>query len=95
LKWWPGQIDGIDLLSVHNRDAVLLEYYSKQHWVEPIRAIRTKRWKLCSYETGERELYDLERDPAEAHNIAGTVAAKQQEEKLMARVEKWRQDERR
>ena len=40
---WPGQIDGIDLFSDHNRDAVLLEYYGKQRWVEPIRAVRTKR----------------------------------------------------
>lgn len=92
---WPGQLDGIDLFSHNSRDSVLLEYYGKQHWVEPIRAVRTWRWKLCSYETGERELYDLERDPAEAYNIAGTPAAKQQEDKLMAKVEKWRQDERR
>jgi arylsulfatase A-like enzyme len=36
----------------------------------PHTAIRTHRYKLIEYETGERELYDLEADPYELENIA-------------------------
>jgi hypothetical protein len=45
------------------RDAVFLEYYAKQKWVNPIRTVRTRRWKLNMYERGNRELYDLQTDP--------------------------------
>ncbi len=33
-------------------------------------AIRSVRWKYVRYETGERELYDLRRDPYELDNVA-------------------------
>jgi arylsulfatase A-like enzyme len=33
-------------------------------------AIRSVRWKYVRYETGERELYDLRRDPYELENVA-------------------------
>jgi N-acetylglucosamine-6-sulfatase len=32
--------------------------------------VRTKRWLWVEYVTGERELYDLRRDPNELHNLA-------------------------
>jgi arylsulfatase A-like enzyme len=31
--------------------------------------IRAGRWKYIRYATGERELYDLQRDPLELHSI--------------------------
>lgn len=33
--------------------------------------IRTARWKLVRYSTGESELYDLRRDPLELHSLHG------------------------
>jgi N-acetylglucosamine-6-sulfatase len=35
------------------------------------RAVRTTRWLFVDYKGGERELYDLKRDPAQLRNLAG------------------------
>lgn len=87
---WPGSVDGRDLSSAPSgRDAVFLEYYGKQHWVSPIRTIRTADWKLSSYSNGDVELYDLVHDPAEAKNIAGTPAAVQMQRILQQRLDRW------
>ncbi len=37
--------------------------------VPPYRAVRTKRYLYVEYEAGERELYDLRRDPYELHSL--------------------------
>ena len=70
---WPSAIDGKSLLQPVRRDAVVLEYYAKQKWVNPIRTARAARWKLNAYERGNRELYDLESDPHELRNLAGAA----------------------
>jgi arylsulfatase A-like enzyme len=41
--------------------------------VPPFRAIRTDELVYVEYATGERELYDLDRDPYELDNLAGQV----------------------
>ncbi len=53
------------------RDFVVGQYYGKQRWVNPIRMLRTQRWKLNRYAGGELELYDLHTDPGELSNLAG------------------------
>jgi N-acetylglucosamine-6-sulfatase len=35
------------------------------------RAVRTTRWLFVDYEGGQRELYDLKRDPEELHSLSG------------------------
>jgi N-acetylglucosamine-6-sulfatase len=35
------------------------------------RAVRTTRWLYVDYQGGQLELYDLKRDPAELHSLAG------------------------
>ncbi len=88
---WPGKLDGIDLLASVPRDAVFLEYYAKQKWVNPIRTIRTRRWKLNSYSSGSQELYDLAADPGEARNRAGDVAVAKVQVGLQSRLNAWRE----
>lgn len=87
---WPGSISGFDLTRTVDRDAVFLEYYAKQKWVNPIRTIRTREWKLNAYDRGNRELYDLRNDPHELVNRAGAAATSQIEHGLMSRLDAWR-----
>jgi arylsulfatase A-like enzyme len=75
---------------VARRDAVYLEYYGKQKWVSPIRTIRTSRWKLNWYDSGHQELYDLENDAEERHNVASDEAARRIRIELETRLNAWR-----
>jgi arylsulfatase A-like enzyme len=72
------------------RDAVFLEYYAKQKWVNPIRTIRTRRYKLNWYDRGNRELYDLSKDPHEIHNLANDAAFASVRKDLEDRLNRWR-----
>jgi choline-sulfatase len=87
---WPAPVDGKDLSkNASGRDAVFLEYYSKQHWVAPIRTIRTKEWKLNQYGDGGTELYNLKNDAHEARNLAGQKPTAQVQQNLKNRLAKW------
>ena len=68
---------------------MFLEYYAKQKWVNPIRTIRTRRWKLNVYERGNREMYDLEKDPGETRDLSKVPAHAATLSKLEARIERW------
>ncbi len=70
------------------RDAVLVEHRgptllpSDPDYPIPLsgnppsyQAIRTKRYLYAEYVDGERELYDLARDPHELHNVYSTVSS--------------------
>ncbi len=71
---WPEGTDGRSLLrDTKGPDAVFLEYYAKQKWVNPIRTIRTRTHKLNLYDSGHRELYVLASDPHELRNMAGKL----------------------
>lgn len=87
---WPAPVDGKALDRPITRDAVFLEYYAKQKWVNPIRTIHTRRWKLNWYDRGNRELYDLEKDPHEVRNLAGHAEWRKVETQLMQRLTAWR-----
>lgn len=73
----PPPNDGLSLRSFLDgqgppprRDQVIGQYYSKQAWVNPIRMIRTERYKYNLYRVHGEELYDLENDPEEIENLA-------------------------
>lgn len=88
---WPADVSGRDLSrAAPPPDAVFLDYYAKQKWVNPIRTIRTRRWKLNWYDRGSRELYDLERDPHELRNLAGGREIARIQEQLEQRIAAWR-----
>ncbi len=88
---WPGPTAGLDLTAArHARREVFLEYYAKQKWVNPIRTIRTRRWKLNCYDSGHRELYDLAADPHELRNRAEDASLRGLRAELEARLDAWR-----
>jgi arylsulfatase A-like enzyme len=88
---WPGKVTGMNLdRGDTSRDAVFLEYYAKQKWVNPIRTIRTARWKLNWYDSGHQELYDLQADPREIRNLASDAASAGTRRELESRLNGWR-----
>lgn len=70
-----------------DRDELFAEYHSKQRWANPARIVRTRRWKLCQYLRGGRELYDLEADPHERENLADRGLPAEKE--LLERLDAW------
>jgi hypothetical protein len=54
------------------------------------RTIATVRWKLPVDEFGEHELYDLERDPLEAHNLLFGTRLQHNPEAAVAAETLWR-----
>ena len=86
---WPRTVDGVSLVQPIKRDAVFLEYYAKQKWVNPIRTVRTRRWKLNMYERGNRELYDLQADPGETRDLSKAPEHHARREELEARIHRW------
>jgi N-acetylglucosamine-6-sulfatase len=57
------------------RSALLIEHVRGTNPIPTYCAIRTARQLFVRYETGERELYDLDADPGELDNLAGTRPA--------------------
>ncbi len=78
------------------RDAWLYEYYEypQPHRVKPHRGIRTDRWKLIHFHTTpeEFELYDLQADPHESHNLYGQPAQAEIAEQLKKRMAELRKE---
>jgi arylsulfatase A-like enzyme len=67
-----GPLDGINLLdrSPRVRDAGERTVLARTAHPEPLRCLRTPRWKVILTPSGQGELYDLEADPDELHNAA-------------------------
>jgi arylsulfatase A-like enzyme len=52
------------------RRGFVVEHMRGRFGIPAYCALRSRRYKYVSYDTGERELYDLSRDPYELHNVA-------------------------
>ncbi len=72
---WPNR-DGQSLCSflmqqgpLPSRSHVTIQYFNKQRWVNPIRTLRTKQFKLNVYQGHMDELYDVRNDPNELVNL--------------------------
>ncbi len=51
--------------------------------------VRTRRWKYNYYPEGHEELFDLEKDPGERHNIAADPAHQATRDAMKARMVDW------
>ncbi len=71
------------------RETVFGEYYGKQKWRAPMRMVRSHRWKYTRYTRYGEELYDLEKDPAEIHNLADDANFKTVKQKLASQLNDW------
>jgi arylsulfatase A-like enzyme len=101
---WPQPLPGKDftLLFDHPhelvRAEVFAEYYGKQHWVNPIRTIRTADWKYNLYVAPGRELaeelYSLRTDRGEVRNLAGQSTFAGPRADLRVRLLNWRRQTR-
>lgn len=74
----PSDMQGKSLLPIFNgkfkRDAMYYHYYERgEHNVSPHFGVRTKRYKLIRYyaKVETWELFDLQKDPHELHNLHG------------------------
>jgi arylsulfatase A-like enzyme len=74
----PRKLDGHSLRPLLERRRphwprrdVLLESGANPVGAPVYSGLRSQRWKYVAYEDGERELYDLRRDPEELQNLAG------------------------
>jgi Arylsulfatase A and related enzymes len=91
-------IDGCDLSVVLKeghleRDALYWHFphYNKHPFSTPGSVIRRGRWKLIdSFDPESKELYDLETDIGEQHNLASTQPVIMSE--LLSALSAWRKD---
>ena len=84
---WRGFLTG-DGPAPH-RDYVVSQYYNKQSWTNPIRMLRTKKWKYNRYIDHGEELYDLLSDPHELHNLAADPGYARTKTELRAGLDRW------
>lgn len=74
------------------REFVISQYYSKQLWVNPIRMIRSRDFKLNRHIRWGDELYDLRSDPHELHNLAADPMYAEVKQDLVKKLDQWIND---
>lgn len=74
------------------REFVIGQYYSKQKWVNPIRMIRTERYKYNRYREHGDELYDLAQDPGEIENLVHDAGYRDVRKELESKLNQWMSD---
>ena len=80
----PDSVEGISLASDASR-----EYLSAEHWEDARanRMVRDSRYKLIYYPVGNRvQLFDLDEDPDELHDLAAQVECAETRERLTAEL---------
>ncbi|MHB1613816.1 MAG: sulfatase family protein [Actinomycetes bacterium] len=97
---WPDRslVHVLDTPVDPESQAIYAEHYAAYWGVHPLRLVRTRRWKYVRYygpDEPTRELYDLETDPHELHNLSvgSEDSARSEyhdvEEALDAKLERW------
>jgi arylsulfatase A-like enzyme len=92
----PITTDGISLKPIllgiepnTKREFIMMQYYSKQKWINPIRSIRTDKFKYNRYIPNGHELYDLVNDPCELNNLAQNSDYEEILMDLAAKMDVW------
>ncbi|HID23486.1 MAG TPA: DUF4976 domain-containing protein [Planctomycetaceae bacterium] len=75
--------------AVRRREFVISQYYGKQTWINPIRTIRTHRFKYNLYIEHGEELYDLKNDPGELTNLARDPTFASAKARLRRKLDQW------
>jgi len=86
----PGDLDSENLQPLWQgsrravRDSIFLPFLGI------MRAVRDERWKLIRYpKINHTQLFDLENDPDELHNLAGDPKYAEQVKRMMAMLIQW------
>mgnify|MGYP005834591435 CR=1 FL=1 len=91
----PETFRGLSLLpllagaSDNGRMDIYATYHGNQFGLYSERMVRDRRWKYVWNATAEDELYDLEADPGELHNLAADPAARDGLARLRRRLVAW------
>ncbi|MCR8632263.1 sulfatase [Paenibacillus radicis (ex Xue et al. 2023)] len=91
----PEQFDGVSMKEslfkreTAGREYVVMQYYSKQKWINPIRTITDGKHKYSLYSSGEEELYDLAADGSESHNGAYRPDDMEIKKRLQDELRRW------
>ncbi|MCG6155103.1 sulfatase-like hydrolase/transferase [Rubinisphaera margarita] len=76
---WKGETSSV-------RETIFLPYQQTQ------RSVRDQRWKLCVYpKINFQQLFDLQNDPHEQHNLADDPKYAAHKERLMSKLEQWQE----
>lgn len=92
----PENLDGVSLLPLMTdenaenwREDIMCEFHGYEPALCTIRMVRTKKWKYIYNPCSEDELYDMESDPGELHNLAPMLAFKHVLRRMKERMVYW------
>ena len=87
--------DGFSLTGLSNdqnnnaRDSIFSEFHGYEPCLTSIRMVRTKQWKYVYNPFSVDELYDMESDPYEIHNLAPRIGHKAVLRRMKDRMIEW------
>ena len=95
----PDKVDGCSLLPLLRgetpsdwREDIFAEHHGYEPALCTIRMVQTQKWKYIYNPCSEDELYDLESDPGELHNLAPKLGYKHVLRRMKDRMVKWLRD---
>ncbi|HEY65623.1 MAG TPA: sulfatase-like hydrolase/transferase [Caldilineae bacterium] len=94
----PETFQGLSLLPLmagepdNGRQDIFATYHGNQFGLYSQRMVRDRRWKYVWNATAEDELYDLESDPGELHNLAADPAYRDELARLRRRLVAWMEE---
>ncbi len=89
----PDNLDGRSFAPVFRDPSAATYSYVVGYFGDVQRMIRTERWKLIEYpKLGRRQLFDLQADPYERHDLAQDPAHRERLERLTASLRQWQRE---
>ena len=75
--------------NANSRDSIFAEFHGYEPCLTSIRMVRTKKWKYIYNPFSIDELYDMESDPFEIHNLAPRIGHKAVLSRMKERMIEW------